>query len=181
MDVGAEAKLIMVQALSKVYSSRNQRGGLSLHRSLLLTLVMKAARDVYHSARLVETQDRQSISPPTAEETQPEKEEPMETEETSLQTACAPPGAQRSPKQDSPVTDKENCNTNGHDGQSRKRRGKLCSEPDFLPCKKAKLDCAEVRRVLLDTAARSNSGQCARETGSHIQPAALIPRTIATC
>lgn len=164
MDVSAEAKRIMVQALGKMYSSRNQRGGLSLHRSLLLTLVMKAARDVYHSVRVVDTTTAtQDTRQPAAADRLAETDEPMET--------CAPPTP------DSPVTDKENCHTTGLDTHSRKRRSKLCSEPEFLPCKKAKLDIGEVRRVLQDTAARTNSGQCARE----IQTSALIPRTVATC
>uniref|UniRef100_A0AAY4BS84 Immediate early response gene 2 protein n=1 Tax=Denticeps clupeoides TaxID=299321 RepID=A0AAY4BS84_9TELE len=101
MDVSAEAKRIMVQALSKMYSSRTQRGGLRLHRSLLLTLVMKSAREMYHGARAAEG-------------------------------------------------DKENQGGRGpaaSDRRCRKRLGQATSEPDFLPCKKAKMDPEGLRRA----------------------------------
>lgn len=181
MEVCEEAKRVMVQALSKLYSSRNQRGGIPLHRSLLLSLVMRAARDAYHSAR--EPYHEQatsgqsdphgpSDSPVTAAQ-RTQAEELMDTAE-----APDPPRALHSGeltlKQDS-TTNKENCNITGHHAQSRKRRGKSGAEPDFLPCKKARLDPAEPRRVLHDF----NTGNCARET----EPlsATHISRTIVSC
>ncbi|AWP05167.1 putative immediate early response 2 protein [Scophthalmus maximus] len=41
MEVNAEARRILAVSISKLYASRTQRGGLRLHRSLLLSLVMR--------------------------------------------------------------------------------------------------------------------------------------------
>ncbi|KAK5898771.1 hypothetical protein CesoFtcFv8_008317 [Champsocephalus esox] len=43
MEVNAEARRILAVSISKLYASRSQRGGLRLHRSLLLSLVMSPA------------------------------------------------------------------------------------------------------------------------------------------
>ncbi|KAF5881812.1 immediate early response 2 protein-like [Clarias magur] len=74
--------------------------------------------------------------------------------------------------------DKENCSGPGPRAQSRKRRGRSAAEPDFLPCKKARLEPAELRRVLQDATALRNTGGCARDT-EHLSTA-HIPRTIVT-
>ncbi|KAG7335405.1 hypothetical protein KOW79_002001 [Hemibagrus wyckioides] len=178
MEVCAEAKRVMVQALSKMYSSRNQRGGIPLHRSLLLTLVMRAARDAYHSARVPNhgtgTSGQADSAVSAGHQTQ--TEELMDTAEAPDRPRALQSG-DRTLHQDN-TTDKENCNTTSHHSQSRKRRGKSGGEPDFLPCKKARLDPAEIRRVLHDSTARSNSGNCARETDP--LSATHIPRTIVT-
>uniref|UniRef100_A0A8C1JDZ8 Immediate early response 2a n=1 Tax=Cyprinus carpio TaxID=7962 RepID=A0A8C1JDZ8_CYPCA len=120
MDITAEAKQVMVHALSKMYSSRTQRGGLRLHRSLLLTLVMRSARDIYHSARLTSEEKGQSDTYGVTENTS-QAEEPMDT--TSSTTAPPRSAATQATE----------------DGQ-RKRRSKTDTDPDFLPCKKAKLE-----------------------------------------
>ncbi|XP_041098023.1 immediate early response gene 2 protein, partial [Polyodon spathula] len=52
MEVNAEAKRIMALSVSKLYSCRMQRGGMKLHRSLQLSLVMRSARDIYFIAKL---------------------------------------------------------------------------------------------------------------------------------
>lgn len=181
MEVCAEAKRVMVQALSKMYSSRNQRGGIPLHRSLLLSLVMRAARDAYHSARVPDHGPDTSGQTETSGQTdsrvtaanRTHTEELMDTSE-ALDPPCALQSGERTSKQDR-TADKENCNETGHHAQSRKRRGKSGAEPDFLPCKKARLDPAKFPRVLHD----SQPGNCARET----EPlsATHIPRTIVTC
>uniref|UniRef100_A0A4W3H018 Immediate early response gene 5 protein-like n=1 Tax=Callorhinchus milii TaxID=7868 RepID=A0A4W3H018_CALMI len=59
MDVRSEAQRVMAAALGKMYSSRLQRGGLRLHRSLLLSLVLRAARDVYLSGGAREAEPRE--------------------------------------------------------------------------------------------------------------------------
>uniref|UniRef100_A0A8C9YIU9 Immediate early response 2b n=1 Tax=Sander lucioperca TaxID=283035 RepID=A0A8C9YIU9_SANLU len=64
MEVNVEARRILAVSISKLYASRTQRGGLRLHRSLLLSMVMRSARDIYHSSRETEGQT---------------SEEPMET------------------------------------------------------------------------------------------------------
>ncbi|XP_047657147.1 immediate early response gene 2 protein [Tachysurus fulvidraco] len=245
MEVCAEAKRVMVQALSKIYSYRNQRGGIPLHRSLLLTLVMRSARDTYHSVRVqshgpdttgqsdssvhttgqsdssvhttgqsdssvhttgqsdssvhttgqsdssvhttgqsdssVHTTGQSDSSVHTTGQSDSsvyhtQRQELMDTTEVS-----DPPltlqGGERTLTQDNTV-DKENCNSTRHHPQSRKRKGKSATEPDFLPYKKARLDTTGLRRVLHDSTTRSNTGNCARETG-HMTDT-HIPRTIVT-
>ncbi|XP_067829071.1 immediate early response gene 5 protein-like [Heptranchias perlo] len=51
MDLKVEAQRVMAVALGKMYSSRLQRGGIRLHKSLLLSLVLRSARDVYLNVR----------------------------------------------------------------------------------------------------------------------------------
>ncbi|XP_069783518.1 immediate early response gene 2 protein-like [Narcine bancroftii] len=51
MDMKAEAQRVMAVALSKMYTGRLQRGGARLHRSLLLSLVLRGAQDVYLGLR----------------------------------------------------------------------------------------------------------------------------------
>lgn len=55
---------------------------------------------------------------------------------------------------------------------SRKRRGKAAVEPDFLPCKKAKLEQLCVHPVLMDYM------QCAGDLGAAPLP---VHRAIAAC
>ncbi|XP_060094331.1 immediate early response gene 2 protein [Heteronotia binoei] len=52
MEVQKEAQRIMTMSVWKMYHSRMQRGGLRLHRSLQLSLVMRNARDLYLAAKL---------------------------------------------------------------------------------------------------------------------------------
>ncbi|XP_036418933.1 immediate early response gene 2 protein [Colossoma macropomum] len=182
MDVSAEAKRIMVQALSKMYSSRSQRGGLRLHRSLLLTLVMKSARDIYHTARATsESQDSQEEKPAASDS----PSDPPRGQEESMDTS-SPEVPEVPPKSTTSATepthaevDQENRSPVRVDRHSRKRRGKTATVPDFLPCKRAKMDSGEVLRILQDATLRSNSGQCARETDT--LPGAHMLRTVATC
>ncbi|TRY66776.1 hypothetical protein DNTS_028808 [Danionella cerebrum] len=160
MDVTAEAKQILVQALGKMYSSRSQRGGLRLHRSLLLTLVMKSARDIYHSVRLakeMEPQSSQQVNP-TEEEAQDRSGLPLpevSTEGGTRDCYLLCPG-------------KENISS---DRVSRKRRSATTTHPDFLPCKKAKLEFTEVSRVL-----QRSSTNCGREMDSLCL--VQVPRTM---
>lgn len=140
MEVSAEAKRIMVVALGKLYSSRTQRGGLRLHRSLLLTMVMKSARDIYHAAQTTEesvTSGCEQHSPTGEETTQAiPQPSPHHGEESG--------GAQTELRHDAhtrPIAEnKENMFPVVQQQHSRKRRGKAAVEPDFLPCKKAKLE-----------------------------------------
>lgn len=188
MDVTAEAKQVMVQALSKIYSSRTQRGGLRLHRSLLLTLVMRSARDIYHSARLTSEEKGQSDTYGVTENTS-QAEEPMDTTSSTtapLRSAAtqATEDGQRSGREGHSqihdpaglTVDKENCNPTKLDRPSRKRRSKTDTDPDFLPCKKAKLEFVEVRGILQAT--QNNSAICGRALDS--LPLVPMPRTIVT-
>ncbi|XP_036408954.1 immediate early response gene 2 protein-like [Megalops cyprinoides] len=174
MDVSAEAKRIMVQALGKLYSSRTQRGGLRLHRSLLLTLVMRSARDIYHTAHMT-CENEGTAATPSAVPEQAPAEEAMDTSGVPAETSgsdCAPPASteksQQSEGEEKPSVckrtqaNKENCNPLGHDRHSRKRRGKAAAEPDFLPSKRAKMEAGEERVIVQSAALRSNSGSCSR-------------------
>ncbi|XP_042361412.1 immediate early response gene 2 protein [Plectropomus leopardus] len=179
MEVSAEAKRIMVVALGKLYSSRTQRGGLRLHRSLLLTLVMKSARDMYHAAQAT----AESVASgcelnSTAEAGQIELQSPapLENPRTSPVVEVAASSSSSSSSSElrrDEAQNKENLSA-GAAQHSRKRRGKAAAEPDFLPCKKAKLEQLIVSSVLLDYVT------CSSELGA---PPAPLPlhRAIAAC
>lgn len=49
MEFKVEAHRIMTISLGKIYSSRVQRGGIKLHKNLLVSLVLRSARQVYLS------------------------------------------------------------------------------------------------------------------------------------
>lgn len=145
MEVNVEARRILAVSISKLYASRSQRGGLRLHRSLLLSMVMRSARDIYHSSRESEQ--------PNGE--QPATEEPMDTncdpkEKARLTPDLADTSADMAPgvsdkldESDCDITeDKENLSPAK---QSRKRRGKASAAPDFLPSKRARLEPGEER------------------------------------
>lgn len=63
MEVQKEAQRIMTLSVWKMYHSRMQRGGLRLHRSLQLSLVMRSARELYLSAK-VEAHEPEVPLPP---------------------------------------------------------------------------------------------------------------------
>ncbi|XP_072240713.1 immediate early response 2b [Leuresthes tenuis] len=165
MEVNVEARRILAVSISKLYASRTQRGGLRLHRSLLLSMVMRSARDIYHSSR-------ESEGPSTAQST---PEEPMDTsssagEQTRLSEAQPEPQAavnvvETTPKEpdykeddhDCEITeDKENLSPAK---QSRKRRGKASAAPDFLPSKRARLEPGEERYAAPVSSCRTVVGE----------------------
>uniref|UniRef100_A0A3Q3JLT1 Immediate early response 2b n=1 Tax=Monopterus albus TaxID=43700 RepID=A0A3Q3JLT1_MONAL len=64
MEVNAEARRILAVSISKLYASRSQRGGLRLHRSLLLSLVMRSESDSDEEGCDNEiTEDKENLSP----------------------------------------------------------------------------------------------------------------------
>uniref|UniRef100_A0A3Q3RPH8 Immediate early response 2b n=1 Tax=Mastacembelus armatus TaxID=205130 RepID=A0A3Q3RPH8_9TELE len=153
MEVNAEARRILAVSISKLYASRTQRGGLRLHRSLLLSLVMRSARDIYHSSRECDG----------ASGAQPTPEEPMDTSSSSVEESGAPepqPEPQpilnsSEPPSEEPDNVEEGCDSETTEDkenlsparQSRKRPGKASAAPDFLPSKRARLE-ATGRKVL---------------------------------
>ncbi|TNN53678.1 Immediate early response gene 2 protein [Liparis tanakae] len=153
MEVNAEARRILAVSISKLYASRTQRGGLRLHRSLLLSMVMRSARDIYHSSR--ECED--SSSPEEPMRTDPAKRTALPEELLPEQPRAAPsspePPAAASEEPDSGdeesdgelAEDKENMSPATR--QSRKRRGKAAAAPDFLPSKRARLEPGEERHA----------------------------------
>lgn len=166
MEVNAEARRILAVSISKLYASRTQRGGLRLHRSLLLSMVMRSARDIYHSSR-----ESEGICA-----AQPTPEEPMDTssspgEQTGLPEPVQPEtqaavnsteAPQEEPdsadeESDSEITeDKENLSPTR---QSRKRRGKASAAPDFLPSKRARLEPGEERYAAQLSSCRAGAGE----------------------
>ncbi|XP_023154971.1 immediate early response 2b [Amphiprion ocellaris] len=165
MEVNVEARRILAVSISKLYASRTQRGGLRLHRSLLLSLVMRSARDIYHSSRESEESTGAHSAP----------EEPMDTssspgEQTRLSEAQHEPqpalnSAELAPEEpdnaddccDRDTTeDKENLSPVK---QSRKRRGKASAAPDFLPSKRARLEPGEERYAAPLGSCRAGAGE----------------------
>ncbi|KAM9818725.1 immediate early response 2b [Syngnathus typhle] len=143
MEVNAEARRILAVSISKLYASRSQRGGLRLHRSLLLSLVMRSARDIYHS------------SAPPAEPMETSPGEPAELDLESGLQADEPPAELSSTagggahqevegEEEEATEDKENRSPNR---RSRKRRGKTSVAPHFLPSKRARLEPGEERHA----------------------------------
>lgn len=66
----------MTMSVWKMYHSRMQRGGLRLHRSLQLSLVMRSARELYLSAK-VETDEAELPFPAAALAPTPNLPQPM--------------------------------------------------------------------------------------------------------
>ncbi|XP_070837476.1 immediate early response 2b [Chaetodon trifascialis] len=166
MEVNAEARRILAVSISKLYASRTQRGGLRLHRSLLLSMVMRSARDIYHSSRESEGPSGAQAAP----------EEPMDTSSNPGEQTGLPEPAQPEPQpalnsaepaseepdsadeeSDSDITeDKENLSPAR---QSRKRRGKASAAPDFLPSKRARLEPGEERYAAPLGSCRAGAGE----------------------
>nr|XP_046189924.1 immediate early response gene 2 protein-like [Oncorhynchus gorbuscha]XP_046189925.1 immediate early response gene 2 protein-like [Oncorhynchus gorbuscha] len=179
MDVSAEAKRIMAVSISKLYASRAQRGGMRLHRSLLLSVVMRSARDLYHSACLAKEREELGtahlvpVTPEVAMDTtasgeqvdvevsqfEPEPEspltptiqEPMSSDSEATQGACKT----RTFIGKETVEDKENRSPVSPDRHSRKRRGKASVAPDFLPSKRARLSLELGEERVLRTGGRN--------------------------
>ncbi|XP_038816975.1 immediate early response gene 2 protein-like [Salvelinus namaycush] len=178
MDVSAEAKRIMAVSISKLYASRAQRGGMRLHRSLLLSVVMRSARDLYHSAclakereelgtaHLVQVTPEEGAMDTTASGEQVEVEvsqvepespltptiqEPMSSDSDAAQGACKT----RTFIGKETVEDKENRSPVSPDRHSRKRRGKASVAPDFLPSKRARLSLELGEERVLRTGRRT--------------------------
>uniref|UniRef100_A0A665VTP4 Immediate early response 2b n=2 Tax=Echeneis naucrates TaxID=173247 RepID=A0A665VTP4_ECHNA len=150
MEVNAEARRILAVSISKLYASRTQRGGLRLHRSLLLSMVMRSARDIYHSSR--ESEAPSGPQPAPAEEPMevgsgPGEQAELPAPQPELEPAVSPaetaePGSAEEGCDGEFAEDKENRSPAR---QSRKRRGKASAAPDFLPSKRARLEPGEER------------------------------------
>lgn len=151
MDINAEARRILAVSISKLYASRTQRGGLRLHRSLLLSVVMRSARDIYHSSR--GSEEACCAQPNEPMDTASSLEEPAGLSELSKPGlgSTKPPVEE---KTDRDITeDKENMRP------CRKRPGKASAAPDFLPSKRARLDPGEERYAALLGSCRTGAGE----------------------
>ncbi|XP_020850811.1 immediate early response gene 2 protein [Phascolarctos cinereus] len=90
MEAQKEAQRIMTMSVWKMYHSRMQRGGLRLHRSLQLSLVMRSARELYLSAKVETDEAELSPFPAAALAPAPNLPQPMtvaEAEDASLQVS----------------------------------------------------------------------------------------------
>ncbi|XP_066563809.1 immediate early response gene 2 protein [Amia ocellicauda] len=201
MERSSEAKRILTLSLGKLYSSRSQRGGMRLQRSLQLSLVMRSAREIYHSA----AEELRLSAAETSPRTAPAPEQPRTAEEP-METDCA---ATRSPSQ--PLTpsrenrspergcqpreavagrgqrDKENQSPLGVGRLSRKRRGKEAGEPEFLPSKRPRMEAQEPSGetpppaqvpALRSSVGGVCGGSCHRGGDSRTALCVPLPRTI---
>ncbi|XP_010785435.1 immediate early response gene 2 protein-like [Notothenia coriiceps] len=146
MEVNAEARRILAVSISKLYASRSQRGGLRLHRSLLLSLVMRSARDIYHSSREIEMPCAAQPTPEPMEtsSSSPAGEQIVPESQPELQTSEESESGDEGCEEGDITEDKENMSPTK---QSRKRRGKAAAAPDFLPIKRARLEPGEERHA----------------------------------
>lgn len=195
MEVSAEAKRIMVVALGKLYSSRTQRGGLRLHRSLLLTLVMKSARDIYHEAQTT----AETVASGCEQQQHCTTEKPVEPAAAHRETlghsalsvehprtssrdepVCSPSELPCNPRTHAGAENKEDLCPTGPAQHSRKRRGTTAAEPDFLPYKKAKLEQGTSPQQLIVHTVLMDYVTCSSEMGAPPAPMPL-QRAVAVC
>lgn len=174
MEVSAEAKRVMVVALGKLYSSRTQRGGLRLHRSLLLTLVMKSARDIYHAAQTTESMEEEREQQPSEVKMATEA---SGTQELQCLASVPHPAADVDARSD--ALNQEDVCPSGPPHHTRKRRGKATAEPDFLPCKKAKLEYGTAQQLIVNSVL-VDYANCSSELGHSPSPIPL-QTVIAAC
>lgn len=144
MEVQKEAQRIMTLSVWKMYHSRMQRGGLRLHRSLQLSLVMRNARELYLSAKVEAHEPEVSLLP--ARSPDPRLHPPREAEATA--EAASADGEQPSPEpmdtQEAPRAEETPaCCAPRPARVSRKRRSSSLSEgadAGLVPSKKARLE-----------------------------------------
>ncbi|XP_062968698.1 immediate early response gene 2 protein [Cynocephalus volans] len=145
MEVQKEAQRIMTLSVWKMYHSRMQRGGLRLHRSLQLSLVMRSARELYLSAKVEAQEPEVSLTPahcpdlrlhPPREAEAADEAAPSDGEQPSpepMDTQEAPPRAEETLARCAPRSAKV----------SRKRRSSSLSDGGdvgLVPSKKARLE-----------------------------------------
>ncbi|XP_069351128.1 immediate early response gene 2 protein [Eulemur rufifrons] len=144
MEVQKEAQRIMTLSVWKMYHSRMQRGGLRLHRSLQLSLVMRSARELYLSAKVEVHEPEVSLQP--ARSPDPRLHPPREAE---AEAEAAPlDGEQPSPEpmdtQEAPTAEEAPARGGPRPAKvSRKRRSSNLSDGGdvgLVPSKKARLE-----------------------------------------
>uniref|UniRef100_A0A8C5SWA9 Immediate early response gene 5-like protein n=1 Tax=Laticauda laticaudata TaxID=8630 RepID=A0A8C5SWA9_LATLA len=64
MECALDAQSLISLSLRKIHMSRTQRGGLKLHKNLLVSYVLRNARQLYLSERYAELYRRQSSALP---------------------------------------------------------------------------------------------------------------------
>ncbi|KAM4020534.1 immediate early response gene 5-like protein [Anomaloglossus baeobatrachus] len=73
MECALDAQSLISLSLRKIHSSRTQRGGIKLHKNLLVSYVLRNARQLYLSERYAELYRRQQPFPPQPMECAPEE------------------------------------------------------------------------------------------------------------
>ncbi|KAM5238655.1 immediate early response gene 2 protein [Ctenodactylus gundi] len=147
MEVQKEAQRIMTLSVWKMYHSRMQRGGLRLHRSLQLSLVMRSARELYLSAK-VEAHELEVPSPPAGS-----PDPRLELRREAEATAEAAPLEGEQPSSEPMDTDTQDATPVAGEAPapcatrpakvSRKRRSSTLSDggdAGLVPSKKARLE-----------------------------------------
>ncbi|XP_076868072.1 immediate early response 2b [Brachyhypopomus gauderio] len=144
MDVRTEARRMMAVSISKLYTCRTQRGGLRLHRSLLLSTVIRSARDIYHSAVMMMDTGDQGRVPGDGADTSAGAAPLTDTHVPEAGAVQVPVGSETKERDEDDARPARD---------SRKRPGQAVAEPDFLPLKKARLETedAQTRRTPLRT------------------------------
>lgn len=144
MEVQKEAQRIMTLSVWKMYHSRMQRGGLRLHRSLQLSLVMRSARELYLSAK-VEAHEQPEVASPPARCFDP-RLHPLRGAQAAAESAT-PDGEQLCPEsmdtQEAPRAEEIPSRCAPRPAKvSRKRRSSLsdCGDSGLVPSKKARLE-----------------------------------------
>lgn len=149
MEVQKEAQRIMTLSVWKMYHSRMQRGGLRLHRSLQLSLVMRSARELYLSAK-VEAHEQPEVPSLPARSLDPRLHSLLEAQAAA--EAASPDGQQPCPEpmdtQEAPRAQETPALCAPRPAKvSRKRRSSSLSDggdAGLVPSKKARLEEEEV-------------------------------------
>ncbi|GCB65551.1 hypothetical protein scyTo_0009970, partial [Scyliorhinus torazame] len=68
MDCAVNAQSLISLSLRKIQTSRSQRGGIKLHKNLLVSYVLRNARQVYMSEKYAEIYGAQRVAEGLAEE-----------------------------------------------------------------------------------------------------------------
>lgn len=144
MEVQKEAQRLMTLSVWKMYHSRMQRGGLRLHRSLQLSLVMRNARELYLSAKVDAHEPEASLPHPGSPD--PRRCPPREAE--SPAEAASPdgerPSAEPMDTQEAPGAGATPAHGDPRPARvCRKRRSSSLSDvgdAGLVPSKKARLE-----------------------------------------
>ncbi|XP_012665621.1 immediate early response gene 2 protein [Otolemur garnettii] len=146
MEVQKEAQRIMTLSVWKMYHSRMQRGGLRLHRSLQLSLVMRSARELYLSAKVEAHEPEASFQ--SAHSSDPRLNPPREEGAGAGAEAAPLDGEQPSPEpmdtEEAPRAEEASaCGAPRPAKGNRKRRSSSLNDGGdvgLVPNKKARLE-----------------------------------------
>ncbi|XP_006874337.1 PREDICTED: immediate early response gene 2 protein [Chrysochloris asiatica] len=150
MEVQKEAQRIMTLSVWKMYHSRMQRGGLRLHRSLQLSLVMRSARELYLSAKVEAHEPEMSL--PAGHSRDSCLHPPREAEAQATPPHGEPPTPEPMDTQEAPRAEETfvRCCSPRPAKANRKRRSSTLSnsgDAGLVPSKKARLEEEEAEET----------------------------------